>query len=91
MTAESWHQLCTLREDVRTSSLTLVKFAADLNSVHTGEAPAVYHEPGQFFSRTHPTYCVKLLAREIVQRMAGRVADLHCSFRWPTVGAERTH
>jgi hypothetical protein len=33
MSIQSWHKLCTLREDVRTGSLTLAEFAADSNGV----------------------------------------------------------
>lgn len=48
MAVTSWHQLCALREDVQTGLLTLAEFAADLNGVRTGEAPAVYLEPEMF-------------------------------------------
>ena len=56
MSIQSWHKLCTLREDVRTGSLTLAEFAADLNVVRTGEAPLIYGDAGMFFSRTYLTY-----------------------------------
>ena len=72
MAAASWHQLCKLRDDVRTGSLTLAEFAADLDGVRTGEAPAIYREPGMFFSRTYPTYRMKQLARDVLQRLAGQ-------------------
>ena len=69
---QSWHQLCTLRDDVRTGTLTLAEFAADLNGVRTGEAPPVYREPAMFFARTYPTYRMKLLARDVLLRLAGQ-------------------
>ena len=72
MTVPSWHQLCTLREDVRTGRLTLDEFAADLNGVRTGESPPVYHEPAMFFSRTYPTYRMKQLVRDVLLRLAGQ-------------------
>ena len=72
MTVSSWHQLCTLREDVRTGRLTLDEFAADLNGVRTGEAPPVYHEATLFFSRTYPTYRMKQLVRDVLLRLAGQ-------------------
>ena len=72
MTAPAWHQLCTLREDVRSGTLTLAEFAADLNAVRTGEAPAVYREPAMFFARTYPTYRMKVLVRDVLLRLAGQ-------------------
>lgn len=72
MTTQPWHQLCTLREDVRTGKLTLDEFAADLNGVRTGEAPAVYREPALFFARTFPTWRMKALARDVLLRLAGK-------------------
>jgi len=72
MSIQSWHQLCTLRKDVRTGSLTLAEFAADLNGVRTGDAPLVYRDPGMFFARTYPTYRMKLLARDVLLRLSGQ-------------------
>jgi len=71
MTTLAWHQLCTLREGVRTGRLTLDEFAADLNGVRTGEAPPVYREATMFFSRTYPTYRMKQLVRDVLLRLAG--------------------
>jgi len=68
---QPWHQLCKIREDVRTGTLTLDEFAADLNAVRTGEAPAVYKNPDAFFSRTYPTYKMKTLVRDVLHRLAG--------------------
>ncbi|MEW5957009.1 MAG: DUF499 domain-containing protein [Chloroflexota bacterium] len=67
-----WHQLCTLRDDVRSDTLRLDEFAADLNDVRTGAAPAVYREPGMLFDRTYPTYRMKVLARDVLRRVAGQ-------------------
>lgn len=71
MGVQPWHQLNALREDVRSGALTLDEFAADLNGVRTGEAPPVYREPREFFDRTYPTYNMKLLARDVLQRLSG--------------------
>ncbi len=71
MAASAWHQLCALREDVRTGRLTLDEFAADLNGVRTGESPPVYREATMFFSRTYPTYRMKQLVRDVLLRLAG--------------------
>lgn len=67
-----WHQLCTLREDVRKDTLRLDEFAADLNDVRTGAAPAVYRDPNMFFDRTYPTHRMKVLARDVLRRLAGQ-------------------
>ena len=72
MSTTLWHQLCTLREDVRSGTLTLAEFAADLNAVRTGEAPPVYREPAMFFDRTYPTYRMKVLTRDVLLRLAGQ-------------------
>ncbi len=72
MTTLAWHELCNLREDVRTGRLTLDEFAADLNGVRTGESPAVYREATMFFSRTYPTYRMKQLVRDVLLRLAGQ-------------------
>ncbi len=72
MTVAPWHQLCTLREDVRRGTLTLDEFAADLNGVRTGEARPVYREPGMFFDRTYPTFSMKTLAGDVLRRLAGQ-------------------
>ena len=71
MTVSAWHQLCVLRDDVRTGRLTLDEFAADLNGVRTGESPSVYREAVMFFSRTYPTYRMKQLVRDVLLRLAG--------------------
>ncbi len=45
MTAQPWHQLCTLRDDVRSGEQALAEFAADLNAVRTGDARPGPHLP----------------------------------------------
>ena len=72
MTTPAWHELCRIREDVRTGSITLAEFAADLNAVRTGEAPEVYREPASFFSRTYPTFNMKGLVRDVLLRLWGK-------------------
>lgn len=72
MTIQPWHQLCKLREDVRTGSLSMDEFAADLNGVRTGQAPSIYTDPELLFARTYPTYPMKVLARDVLLRLAGQ-------------------
>lgn len=68
-----WHQVVSLREDLRTGDLPLHLFAADLYEVlmQRGERP-VYEEPAQFFALTYPTYNLRQLVREVMLRLAGR-------------------
>lgn len=40
--------------------------------MRTGEAPSVYREPATFFARTYPTYRMKLLAWDVLLRLAGQ-------------------
>ncbi len=67
-----WHRSCRLREDVRSGTLGLGEFAADLQSVRTGSAPSVYREPREFFPRTYATHNLKLLVRDVLLQLAGR-------------------
>lgn len=71
MTTAAWHQLSTLRDDVRSGKLTLAEFAADLNDARTGAAPDVYRDPGMFFDRTYATHSMKNLGRDVLSRLAG--------------------
>jgi len=71
MSILAWHALNQVREDVRSGTLTLAEFAADLNAVRTGDAPSVYRDPTEFFARTYPTFNMKVLVRDVLQRLAG--------------------
>jgi len=71
MSVMPWHLLCKIRDDVRTGSLTLDEFAADLHAVRTGEAPEVYKAPAAFFARTYPTFKMKTLVRDVLHRLTG--------------------
>lgn len=67
----AWHENCILRDDVRTGTLTLADFAADLYGVRTGDAPNVYRLPNLFFERTYPTHNLKTLVRDVLLRLSG--------------------
>ncbi len=68
-----WHEVVTLREDVRTGALSLADFAADLHDVamQKGARP-IYEDPGRFFALTYPTFPLRELARDVALRLAGR-------------------
>lgn len=72
MSTLAWPKKCRLREEVRSGTLRLAEFAADLNAVRTGEAPDVYRTGDEFFSRTYPTYNLKRLVRDCLQRLGGQ-------------------
>ena len=86
----AWHEQCVLRDDVRQGTLTLAEFAADLYGVRTGDAPNVYRLPDLFFDRTYPTHRLKILVRDVFQRLSGRggkpVIDLQVTY-----GGGKTH
>lgn len=68
-----WHEVVTLREDVRTGELSLADFAADLHDVamQKGVRP-VYEDPGRFFALTYPTFPLRELVRDVAHRLAGK-------------------
>lgn len=68
-----WHEVVTLREDLRSGELPLHMFAADLYEVlmQSGKRP-VYEDPEKFFALTFPTYNLRRLVRDVVLRVAGR-------------------
>ena len=68
-----WHEVVTLREDVRTGELSLADFAADLHDVmmQTGARP-IYEDPARFFGLTYPTLSLRDLAKDVVLRLAGQ-------------------
>ena len=68
-----WHQVVTLRDDVRTGALSLTEFAADLHDVMMQRGTrTIYEDPGRFFALTYPTYQMRELAKDVVLRLAGR-------------------
>jgi hypothetical protein len=68
-----WHHVVALREDIRSGELSLASFAADLYEVamQKGQRP-IYEDPAQFFALTYPTYNLRELVKDVVQRLAGQ-------------------
>ncbi|MBN2007579.1 MAG: ATP-binding protein, partial [Anaerolineae bacterium] len=68
-----WHHVVALRDDLRSGALSLASFAADLYEVamQKGQRP-LYEDPAQFFALTYPTYNLRELAKDVVQRLAGK-------------------
>lgn len=67
-----WHQVVSLRDDMRTGELSLAVFAADLYDVMMGNARPVYQNPVGFFALTYPTYNLRELAKDVVLRLMGK-------------------
>lgn len=68
-----WHQVVQLRDDLKTEDeLSLTVFAADLYDVAMGRAKPVYQVPSEFFALTYPTYNLRELAKDVLNRLAGK-------------------
>jgi hypothetical protein len=67
-----WHQVCRLRDDLRTGELSLAIFAADLYDVAMGAAKPIYQDPREFFALTYATHNIRELAKDIILRLAGK-------------------
>ncbi len=67
-----WHEVVRLRGDVESGELSLAVFAADLYDVvmQKGQRP-VYENPIEFFALTYPTYNLRELVKDVVQRLRG--------------------
>lgn len=68
-----WHQVVTLRDDLKTGELALNEFAADLYDVALQSGRRrLYEDPQSFFALTYPTTALRDLARDVVHRLAGK-------------------
>ena len=62
---------CTPRREVLAGELPDAIFAADLWEVVGGSAHPDYQDPVRFFAGTHPTENLKLLVKDVAERLAG--------------------
>ncbi len=85
-----WHQVVKLRDDLRSGELSLAIFAADLYAVSMGAARPIYQNPREFFSLTYPAHNLRKLAKEVVDRLAGR-SDRAVRQLELTYGGGKTH
>ena len=67
-----WHQVVRLRDDIRSGELSLAVFAADLYDVVMGRAKPIYRDPAEFFALTYPTFNLRELAKDVLNRLAGK-------------------
>ena len=83
--------LCKPRREVLAGELPDAIFAADLWDVISGTAHKDYRDPVRFFTGTHPTENLKLLVKEVSERLAG-VSGGTPIFRLETgFGGGKTH
>lgn len=84
-------QKCRPRPEVLAGELPDAIFAADLWDVITGKAHPDYRDPVCFFRGTHPTENLKLLVKDVSERLAG-VEGSTPIFRLETgFGGGKTH
>ena len=80
------------REDVLEGTLGEAIFAASLDEVVAGSAPAVYGDPKTFFAGTHPSAGLRTLLDEALGRVGGGKPDAPSVIRLETnLGGGKTH
>src|SRR6266567_1834999 len=72
LTWKPWHEVVSLRDELKTDELSLSTFAADLYDVVMGRARPIYQNPYDFFSFTYPTFNLRELAKDVVLRLGGK-------------------
>lgn len=68
----AWHEVVTLRDDLRSGDLALSIFAADLYDVAMGKGRPAYLDPKEFFAFTYPTYNLREMVKDVLLRLAGK-------------------
>src|SRR5438477_13185400 len=86
-----WHEVVQLRDELKTSEISISMFADDLDEVilKKGKRP-IYEDPANFFALTYPTYNLRNLARDVVRRLAGK-SDKAVRQLNLTYGGGKTH
>ena len=69
---KAWREVMTPNPDVEDGSFEEAEFAANLQDVHDGSAPAVYGDPLEFFRRTYITNGIENLLVTAVSRINGK-------------------
>src|SRR4051794_27387261 len=80
------------RRDVLDGILSDAIFAASLDEVVAGTAPAVYGDSTTFFTGTHPSAGLRTLLDEVLGRLGGGKTDAPSVIRLETnLGGGKTH
>ncbi|MDE0077722.1 MAG: DUF499 domain-containing protein [Caldilineaceae bacterium] len=86
-----WHEVVSLRDDIKSGELSMAVFAADLYDVVLQRGRRrVYEDPAEFFSLTFPTLNLRDLVRDVAQRLAGESDKAYRSLS-VTYGGGKTH
>ena len=86
-----WHEVVSLRDDLKSGELSLAVFAADLYDVVLQKGQrAVYEDPAEFFALTYPTLNLRDLVRDVAMRLAGRSDKAYRKLS-VTYGGGKTH
>ncbi|MEW6587119.1 MAG: DUF499 domain-containing protein, partial [Nitrospirota bacterium] len=93
MPIKPWYNIVSPREDLREGNpLDASEFAVHLDYVRDGRAQADYQNPERFFERTFLTKNLKLLAAEVLRRLAGETTETSAVFNMSTqFGGGKTH
>ena len=93
MTLKPWYKVVTPREDLRGGKpLDASEFAAHLDQVKDGRAPAVYQDPERFLERTFLTKGLTGVAAEVLRRLSGEKTETSAVFNMTTqFGGGKTH
>lgn len=92
MSDPSLSKTVTPRPDVLEGALVDAIFAANLDDVVRGAAPAVYADPERFFAQTFPSQGLRQMLDAVFGRLSGRHADEAPILRLETsLGGGKTH
>ena len=90
MALKPWREVAVPHNDVLNGTSLQSDFAADLNTVASGEAKSEYQDASLFYSRTYITEGMSLLLKNVMMRLNGKggepVIQLKTSF-----GGGKTH
>jgi len=67
-----WRDVVQVRDDLKSGELSLSTFAADLYDVVMERKQSVYRDPSEFFALTYPTTNLRDLAKDVLERLAGK-------------------
>ncbi len=93
MALKPWYKVVTPREDLRDGRpLDASEFAVHLDQVRDEQAPDVYQNPEEFFTRTYLTQTLVGLASEVIRRLSGKSVQTSSVFNMATqFGGGKTH
>ena len=86
-----WHEVVSLRDDLKRGELSLAVFAADLYDVVLQKGQRkVYEDPAEFFALTFPTLNLRDLVRDVPSVSPAAATRPIARCRSPTAAAKPT-